>query len=263
MFLSILPLNQFLLALRYQKYFLLVVFLGLGLIANAQSPIKTHNHQDLVWLGYFPKLDISHKWAIDADYQFRRKDWFKEWSQKVFRQALSYKANENLVFSAGFAHLQHHKVGLIQREYRPYQQILVLNNFAGIKLDHRYRFEQRFIRRMVADQLAEGYMFNYRVRYKVTLGIPIRVDGEETRWGVYVDNEILVNFGEEIFINFFDQNRFSFGVNYKATENIKMQLGYMNLFAQKPRIGHFDDANIIRFNIYHRFKFYKESEPHE
>lgn len=240
-------------------------FLSTGLIvgititvAQAQNPIKTHNHQDLIWLGYFSRIDFNERLAFTGDYQFRRKDWFAGWSQKVFRQGITYAAHKNLELTAGFAYLQHHKNDLIQNEHRPYQQILIFNDFAGIKLDHRYRFEQRFIQKIENNHLLNDYFFNYRVRYKVALAVPIKINRKGTAWSVYVDNELMINFGEDIFINMFDQNRFSAGMNYKVSDNIKLQLGYMRLFAQKATVGAFENANIIRFNVYHRVSFLRE-----
>ncbi len=245
-----------------KQYLILVVLLAGGYIARAQSPVKTHHHQDLIWVGYYPKLELSRQWAVDGDLQLRRKDWGQEWSQKAIRTGASYRLNENLVFSGGIGYVQHHKNGIIQKEYRPYQQIIVLNNFSGIKLDHRYRFEQRWLERMVPLEGGGGdnLLFNYRLRYKVGIGVPVRFRGSETSWSLYADNEILVNLGEEVFINLFDQNRFSLGLAYQLNENIKVQLGYMNLYAQKAKLGEFDDADIIRLNFYHKFSLSKQEE---
>jgi hypothetical protein len=233
-------------------YVLTISFCIVSFISKAQNPIKTHNHDNLIWLGYFFRVDLSDKWSVVGDYQFRRKDWFAEWSQKVFRQGVSYSLNQNVELTAGFVYLQHHKNGFIQNEFRPYQQVIVFNNFGRVKLDHRYRFEQRFIQRIVNNTLTNDFFFNNRVRYKVAVGIPIYYRQEKTRWMFYMDNELMVNFGEMIVVNVFDQNRFSLGIYYNATDNLRLQLGYMNIYAQKARFGHFDDADMVRFNIYHR-----------
>ena len=246
--------------MNFRKLLFLGIFLFGGFYIQAQSPIKTHNHQDLLWLSYFPKLELDRHWSVDADFQFRRKDWGQEWSQKVLRLALAYKLNENIAFSAGMAHLQHHKNGFIQGEYRPFQQLILYNNFSGVKLDHRYRLEQRWIQRISEDGQEDGYAFNYRIRYKLAVGVPLKLKGKETRWSLYADNEIMVNFGEEVFINLFDQNRFSFGIGYQVNKDIKLQLGYMNIFAQKARLGEFDDANIIRLGVYQKLKLNQKKE---
>jgi hypothetical protein len=246
--------------LKIHKYLFALIFVSVLASNNlqAQNPIKTHDHQNLIWVGYFPTIAINPRLAILADYQFRRKDWLGGWSQKVFRQGIAYKVNKNLDLSGGFVYLQHHKVGLIQNEFRPFQQALIFNNFSGLKIDHRYRFEQRFIRRFENNMLKDGYFTSYRLRYKISIAIPIRVQQTETRWALYVDNETMIHFGEEI-INIFDQNRFSLGVNYRVSENIRLQMGYMNLYAQRATMGRYENADIIRFNIFHRINLYSEN----
>ncbi|MEO7393735.1 MAG: DUF2490 domain-containing protein, partial [Chitinophagaceae bacterium] len=47
-----------------------------------------------------------------------------------------------------------------------------------------------------------------------------------------INDEVHINFGEEIVNNYFDQNRFFVGLKYQCSKQSNVQLGYMNVFQQ-------------------------------
>ena len=84
-----------------------------------------------------------------------------------------------------------------------------------MKLQHRYRIEQRFVEQD----------FKQRFRYFLSLNIPVFTKIEQS---IYLSayNEIFVKTEASVF----DRNRLYGGVGYKINKNIKVEIGYMNQF---------------------------------
>ena len=114
-------------------------------------------------------------------------------------------------------------------EHRIYQQFISKQAIGKIKIQHRYRFEQRFIK----DD------FKLRYRYFLSLNIPLLKTNKKYYISAY--NEIFIDASQE---NSFDRNRIYGGLGYKLNSNIKLELGYMNqIFNNSSR----DQFNIICF----------------
>ena len=114
-------------------------------------------------------------------------------------------------------------------EHRIYQQFISKQAIGKIKIQHRYRFEQRFIE----DD------FKLRYRYFLSLNIPLLKTNKKYYISAY--NEIFINASQE---NTFDRNRIYGGLGYQLNSNIKLELGYMNqIFNTSSR----DQVNVICF----------------
>ena len=98
------------------------------------------------------------------------------------------------------------------------------------------RLEERWRRKIKdADELADGYNFNYRIRYNFFFQVPVTKKAYEKGSFTFVlNNELMINFGDQIVYNYFDQNRFFTGFNYFFSKNTSLQFGYLNVFQQLP-----------------------------
>jgi hypothetical protein len=61
----------------------------------------------------------------------------------------------------------------------------------------------------------------------------------------------MINAGNTIVYNYFDQNRLYTGINYEINKKIALQLQYMHLWQQASDGLSLNSNNIVRFNIYH------------
>ena len=114
-------------------------------------------------------------------------------------------------------------------EHRIFQQFISKQSLGLIKLNHRYRFEQRFVES------------DFKLRFRYFLGISIPLTKKE-------NNSFYLSIYNEIFLNtksaVFDRNRLYGGIGYKINKNIKFELGYMNQFFENSNR---DQLNIISF----------------
>ena len=112
-------------------------------------------------------------------------------------------------------------------EHRIFQQFTSKQNIGSVMLNHRYRFEQRFVED------------NFKMRFRYFLGFNIAF-AETSNYYISAYNEIFLNTESAVF----DRNRLFGGLGYKLNKNIKFEAGYMNQFFENS--GR-DQLNIIAF----------------
>lgn len=118
------------------------------------------------------------------------------------------------------------------------------------------RLEERFRTKVVDNELTSDYNFNYRIRYAVAFTIPLKgkTVTEHTPF-LFINNELMVNFGSEIVNNYFDQNRFFIGAGYQFTPGLNAQVGYLNVFQQLSAPATFRHIDAIRLFVFHNLDF--------
>ena len=158
--------------------------------------------------------------------------------QLLLRTGFGYTFNEsksNVLLGYGYI-LSENYVGqsdekISVNEHRIFQQFITKQQLSQVSLQHRYRFEQRF----VEDD------FKMRFRYFLGINIPLQYK-EDAKNPLYLSayNEIFLNTESAIF----DRNRLYGGLGYKFSEHVKLELGYMNQFFETTSR---DQINIIAF----------------
>ncbi len=191
------------------------------------------------WLIYFGNKQVDSKWNWHHEVQYRNYNAIGDLEQLLLRTGIGYNLtenNNNLLLGYGYIHSQNYtdnsdsKVNI--NEHRVYQQFITRQSFARVKLQHRYRFEQRWI---------EDIDFRLRFRYFLSINVAINnSDIIDKTWYGSMYNEIFVN-DDQVF---FDRNRLYFGIGYKLNKTAKFEFGYMNQFLNN---GNRDQINLITF----------------
>ena len=220
-------------------------------LAQNNSPIIVRDN--MVWVGYFSMIKINDKWSLNSDAQFRTRNEVKNYSQALLRKGLSYKLNEKVDVTLGLAHFRFFITNYkTRREWRPWQEFKLNDKFGNCKLSHRFRVEQRFNETLKNSEATNDYQFNFRFRYRFDLRYPILKENKSGN-NIYalIGNEIMVNAGNNISNNYFDQDRLYVGVNYEINKKIALQLQYMHIWQQASNGLTLNSNEVIRFNIYH------------
>jgi Protein of unknown function (DUF2490) len=221
-----------------KKFFSLWVLLFSGVVVFGQVS-KTKEVYEQIWLGYFNQTRLSDKWGFWVDAHVRTKDDFIDsLSQFIIRPGITYYLADKTKLTLGYAYINHFPADshpeTSQPEHRIWQQIQWHNNYEGIKLMQWVRLEERYRRKIKdADELAEGYNFNFRARFNIMMQVALgKKKFEKGSWAWVVNDELMVNFGRQIVYNYFDQNRFFTGFHYYVSKHNFLQFGYMNVFQQ-------------------------------
>jgi len=191
------------------------------------------------WLMYFGNKKINSKWNWHHEVQYRNYNAIGDLEQLLLRTGIGYNLtgnNNNLLLGYGYIISENYINNIDEKvnvnEHRIFQQFITRQSFSRVKLQHRYRFEQRWI---------EDVDFRLRFRYFLSLNIAINnPDIIDKTWYGSIYNEIFINNKQTVF----DRNRLYFGLGYKLSKTAKFELGYMNQFLNG---GNRDQINLITF----------------
>lgn len=225
---------------------------------------KTTTSLQQVWLGYFNQMRFSDKFGSWSDLHLRTKDdFFSNYSQSILRAGLTYYVTNNTKLTAGYAYVSIYPAdnhsGVTQPEHRPWQQVQWHTNYPKLRIMQWFRLEERYRRKIKNnDELAEGYSFNYRLRYNFYLAAPLgKMPFSPGSLSFVVNDELHINFGKQVVYNYFDQNRFFIGFALHTTKTDNLQFGYMNLFQQLPAGNQYKDIHAARIFYYHNLDLRK------
>ncbi len=207
----------------------IVIFSSMTLTVSSQSSDLGN------WMMYFGNKKINQNINWHSEVQYRNYNAIGDLEQLLLRTGVGYDLtdnNNNILLGYGYILSQNYipasddKVDV--EEHRIFQQFITKQNINNrVMLQHRYRFEQRFIE----DD------FRLRFRYFLGINIPI-VESKNLYISAY--NEIFLNSTG----NVFDRNRLYGGMGYKLNDKFRFELGYMNQFLNN---GNRDQLNIITF----------------
>jgi hypothetical protein len=248
--------------IKRKVLFIAIFFFAIA--GNAQTK-QTESIQQ-VWLGYFNQTRFSNKWGLWVDLHLRTKeDFFTDLSQAIVRAGLTYYLTDDVKLTAGYAYVNiypgdNHKY-VSQPEQRPWQQVQWHTKYTKLRLMQWFRLEERFRRKILNDyELADGYGFNYRLRYNLLAMFPLSKKRFQPKTlSFVVNNEVHINFGKQIVNNYFDQNRFFIGFAYHVNKPDNLQFGYMNVFQQLAAGNRYKSIQVARVFYFHNFDLRKSA----
>lgn len=224
---------------------------------------KNVDHQSLLWTRYYNILTLSDKWSIHSE--FDNRIFINPVEQNLYEMRFQgrYKINKDIEVGAGFAYFsvatQIPEITFDFRlpEYRGQQDISWKQDFKKFALLQRFQVEERFFHNANKDGLLSGTTFFWRFRY--------RLQGEYSFWKkenqflkTIIYDELMINGGENVVKNTFDQNRIYAGLQYGVNKNIALELGYLNSFQQRASGVDYFNRDIIRFTLYHKINLQKK-----
>ncbi len=271
--------------------FLTMCFMSI-LETKAQTRQSTYNN--IGWYCYFGDHKISKKWGIHTEYQWRRTDFITSWQQSLARVGVNYNIHPKVMLTLGYGYINTFTYGEydsnagispISRtnrqgkeqdfpEHRFYVDALVNNDLTGFELNHRFRYEQRYMGLFYDDnndRLPDEWKLFHRLRYRVRGALPLKgktIDPKEFYLHAY--DELFIGFGKDVGFNIFDQNRINIGVGYKIDKHAKIEVGFFSQTVQRPAlinkpltpiksVFEYNQGFLIAFT--YNFDFSKKEEP--
>ena len=186
------------------------------------------------WLIYIGNKKLNNKWNIHNEVQYRNYNAINDLEQLLLRTGLGYtfnKGKNNVLLGYGYIISKNYLGDSGDQEtineHRIFEQFTSKQSIGWVNINHRYRFEHRFVENE----------FKMRFRYLLGLNIPFKKEGNYY-FSAY--NEIFLNTKSAIF----DRNRLYGGIGHKINNAIYLELGYMNQFFETRNR---DQLNIITF----------------
>jgi hypothetical protein len=190
------------------------------------------------WIIYFGNVEINKKWNWHHEVQYRNYNFIGDLEQLLLRTGFGYNLSENnnnILLGYGYILSENYENGSSEKtsvsENRIYQQFITNQKFDRVSLQHRYRFEQRWI------ESDFKMRFRYFLLLKVAISNPTLVP---KTFYVSAYNEIFLNTEP----NVFDRNRLYGGAGYKISKLARVELGYLTQIFEK---SFRDQLNMILF----------------
>ena len=212
------------------KIKIILSFILLFKFGHTQSPENELGN----WLMYFGTHQLNEKYSIHYETQLRNYELFSNFNQLLPRVGLNYKIDEHSMVTAGYAFIPTQTEiyegwnDKLVTENRIWQQFILKNKVGNINIRHRYRLEQRWIKKFDViqssiPQVSESSItYKNRARYMLSVKIPLSKNK---------DFPLFISIYDEIFLNLsntpFDQNRLFGALGFQINNNMNVQAGYL------------------------------------
>ena len=186
--------------------------------------IKGQNPEENLgnWFMYFGTHKLSEKYSLHYETQLRNYELVSNFNQLLPRVGLNYHIDKNTSLTAGYAFIPTQNVfdqgwgEEMGTENRIWEQFILKNVVNRVKIRHRYRLEQRWVK------IGEETTYKNRARYMLSVKLPISKNE---------DSPLFISLYDEIFLNIsdnpFDQNRLFAALGYQFNKQMNFQVGYL------------------------------------
>ncbi len=213
---------------------------------------KEINQQTQTWVSLNSVTKFSDHWGVAADVHLRTNDFFQDNNFFFLRGGIAYIPNSKFSFTGGYAHMwlapKNPTWSTFSDENRIYQQVQMNTKSGNVSILQRLRNEQRWQEIIVNDVETGKNKFSNRVRYLISTTIPIFK--KKTAPSLVLSDELLIQFGQDIVYNTFDQNRFFVGIKQSINPKLSFDFGYMNVYQQKSTGYQYDMNHTLRLFFY-------------
>lgn len=175
------------------------------------------------WTIVNAKGTFNDKWSVFAEGQLRSWKVYDHFYYYELKSAVNYNFTKQLSVTGGLGTYHTYttsgnfKHPLTNNEFRTWLQVMMVQTFGRIKIDHRYRMEQRWV--------TAGYRNRYRYRLNAIVALNHKT---------LTDKTIYATAFEEVFFTnkspYFERNRIFGGMGYQLNNHVTFQAGYINQF---------------------------------
>ena len=195
-------------------------------VALAQTPANPPQRWGSWLIGTFLLPgNPENKWGGFAEVQARTDAVFAKYFYNELKGGVSYDLDKNFtVMLAGgrYATSDYRALedGPLNVEKRLWLQIVLSQYLDRLKLEHRYRIEQRWF-----DYRGDSTERRNRIRYRLNAFLPLNSK-------TITDKTFFLSVYDEIFLNpkgpVFERNRVYAGAGYQFNKHVIVQLGWVN-----------------------------------
>ncbi|MCW5898595.1 MAG: DUF2490 domain-containing protein [Flavobacteriales bacterium] len=214
------------------------LLLALPITLAAQRVEDANAH---FWFSHWGDHMVHDRWSLHSEFHIRRAELGGSAQQLLIRPAVNFHLHEQVMLTAGYSYYENYRYGahpirFANWEHHGFLQFQFSNWINKVRMQHRYRWEHRWMARMSADDAdVDGMFIGYggsdRFRYRVWVTIPI---GNNSPWTVNGYNEIFLSLGGTVPGNRFSQNRASGLMGYQVNKELNLLAGYLYQTIDRP-----------------------------
>ncbi|MFM9944619.1 MAG: DUF2490 domain-containing protein [Bacteroidia bacterium] len=236
--------------------------------ASYSQSIRQYTTNNNGWFMYFGDHKFTKKLGIHLEAQFRRHDIIISGQQLLLRTGINYHLNDNAFLTAGYCFVETYKYGKFASksdfpENRFWQQVQTKTQMGKIEVMNRYRFEQRFIYLPILNSDTVSYSpshsatYQNRIRLMTRVSVPFKgnkINDKSFYFSLY--DEVFLNFGKNVGLNYIDQNRAYVAVGYKIPKLGRLEIGYMNQLLIKSDGVKIENNHTLQIGLSSVLNFY-------
>jgi hypothetical protein len=173
------------------------------------------------------RYSFNDKWNVFAEAQLRTQKFYNHFFYHEAKGGVGYNITDKAAALIGMGqYVTYEPTGnfkspVSNSEFRMWVQFTLTNNIDRLKIEHRYRAEQRFT--------SSGY--RNRFRYRLSAIVPINKPKIEARtFYASANNEIFLTNRNP----YYERNRLFIGGGYAFTKEFTLQGGWLKQFDFRP-----------------------------
>ena len=203
-----------------------LAFVGPG-VARGQG--ATSGSNPLVgWLRLSTETTLRGPWSLYAEVETRQGNT-QLTAQQLGRVGLRWRLGPSFSFTTGYV-LAYNQArpddpGRPLPEHRFYQEVALTETSGRLRVGHRLRAEERWLR----PSTEAAFHFAPRLRYQLRLVAPLQREGKlpvGTFYAVAAD-ELFAGLGASTGRSFLEENRASLGLGYRLNRHLHAELAYL------------------------------------
>lgn len=198
------------------RKFLLNIFL----LSASCIQAKAQNNFLGTWSVLNTEYALNKKTSVWAEGQTRSQKFYNDFFYHEMKTGISIRPNKSIGILLGigqyatYSNGGNFKTPVVSHEFRLWEQLTLVNNIGIVKIEHRYRIEQRW----------RNDEYRNRFRYRFNPIIPINKKSIENK-------ALFATLYDEIFITnqafYFERNRFFAGMGYQLNKRLTLQAGWL------------------------------------
>jgi hypothetical protein len=222
---------------RAVKMFFCLSFICLAIAGRAQGQPSGRQvvNQPIQWAFISSNIKLKPKYGLFAEEQVGLVEYKN--MQHVLRTGFEYAVTKKLsVMPIAYAYTWNYLYGkqpatFVNNERTLWQQIVYRQHISRAAVNHRLRFEERFIQThsMGSNEEVVNNGFNnkqFRIRYRAQVNIPLNGKKIEPKtYYISVWDEVFMSWGKAVTFHKPDQNRVFVGPGYQFTNDLSVQGG--------------------------------------
>lgn len=222
---------------------------GFSIVVFSQNQPRPNQYGH--WLVYTGDNKINKKFGIHSEIQLRNYLVKNTVAQSLIRTGINWYVDPLVMLTVGYGFFytsptNKYVGGSFVKENRIWQQAITRHKTRAIFMEHRYRFEQRFIKNITKD----ASTYDTRIRYRFQAIIPLYSLSPHLRhFFVSANNEIFINLGRKVSGQIFDRNRLYVGFGYQVSPTMNFQVGYMKQLISIPGVDKADIGHHLQIGV--------------
>lgn len=240
------------------KFYSTILLLLIGSTLYAQE--NTY-HKSSAWFSAIGDVHINNKFYGKTEAHIRKTGFTDHWQQLLIRPSIHYKLNNTVDFAVGYTFIRNYSYApystpIDKNENNIWQQVTLSHASGKVKFKHRFRYEERFIDKVVEKDGhlgVYGTSFTTRFRYRFTTSFPLVNIGEKHELSAQFFDEIWLNLDEgRVLPERLNQNWFYAGLAFEVNPKASIGIGYLNDHLALSG-DNFETNNILQTTLSYHF----------